>query len=262
MDFQIAYALAGLVVGFAVGLTGIGGGALMTPILHLGFGVPVATAVGTDLLYAALTKTSSVYVHGRAGSVNWRVAGLLCLGSLPAAVITVILIRSLELDSSQFDRLIVKTLSFAVLTTAVLIVLKNPIQRALAAVRLPGCLSDSRCRNVLTVLGGVVLGCLVTLTSVGAGVLGTTMVLFLYPSLAAVGIVGTELAHAVPLTLVAGIGHLSLGTVDFALLGSLLLGSLPGAYAGSRLGASMSDRVLRPILAVMLVYIGWRLGFA
>lgn len=262
MDFGLSYAVAGLVVGFAVGLTGIGGGALMTPLLHLGFGVPITTAVGTDLFYAALTKSSSVYVHGRAGTVDWRIVALLAAGSVPGAVLTVLAVKLLGLNGEHFESLILGTLSAAVLATAALILLRAPLTRLLGQVRFPRCLTDSRCRSVLTVIGGLGIGVLVTLTSVGAGVLGTTLVLLLYPAMTAARVVGTELAHAVPLTLVAGFGHLSLGTVDFALLGSLLLGSIPGAYFGSRLGTRLSDRVLRPVLAVMLGYIGWRLGFA
>lgn len=262
MDFELAYAIAGLVVGFAVGLTGIGGGALMTPLLHLGFGIPIATAVGTDLLYASITKVSGVYAHSRAYTIDWRIVGLLGLGSLPAAAVTVAAIRWLGLSGEGFEQLIVHTLSAAVLTTALLILLKGQLLRLLDRIQFPACLTHSWCRISLTVFGGIVIGVLVTLTSVGAGVLGTTLVLLLYPRLGAATVIGTELAHAVPLTLVAGMGHLGLGTVDFSLLLSLLVGSVPGAYIGARFGTRMSDRVLRPLLAAMLMYIGLRLGFA
>lgn len=262
MEFELAYALAGLGVGFAVGLTGIGGGALMTPLLHLGFGIPIATAVGTDLLYACITKFSGGYAHARAGSVNWRLVGLLALGSLPAAVITIVAVRWLDLGGASFDRLILNTLSIAVLSTAALILFKGQVQRLFVKLWMPACLSRTWCRDALTVAGGALIGALVTLTSVGAGVLGTTLVLLLYPGLGAAAVVGSELAHAVPLTLIAGIGHLGLGTVDLSLLLSLLIGSVPGAYVGARFGARLSDRVLRPVLATMLMYIGLRLGLA
>ena len=262
MDFELAYALAGLVVGFAVGLTGIGGGALMTPLLHLGFGIPIATAVGTDLLYASITKVSGVYAHSRALTIEWRIVALLALGSLPAAAITLLAVSWLGISGEGFERLIIHTLSAAVLATAVLILLKGKLLKLLASTRFPSFLTHPRCRDGLTVAGGIVIGILVTLTSVGAGVLGTTLVLLLYPGLTAARVIGTELAHAVPLTLVAGVGHLGLGTVDLALLASLLLGSVPGAYVGAKFGTRLSDRVLRPVLAGMLMFIGLRLGFA
>lgn len=262
MDFDIAYAAAGLVVGFAVGLTGIGGGALMTPILHLGFGIPIATAVGTDLLYAALTKVFGVFAHARARTVHWRIVGLLAAGSLPAAALTVGAIHYFGLSGERFEELVIQTLAVAVLTTAALILLRGRVQWLLDKAQVPRCLAQPWCINSLTIAGGAIIGTLVTLTSVGAGVLGTTLVLLLYSRLTTAAVIGTELAHAVPLTLIAGLGHLSLGTVDFALLASLLVGSLPGAYVGARLGTRLSDRVLRPILAGMLMYIGWHLAFA
>lgn len=262
MEFELIYALAGLGVGFAIGLVGVGGGSLMTPLLYLGFGVPIATAVGTDLLYACVTKAAGAYAHARAATVNWRLVGLLAAGSLPAAVATVAAVRWLDLRGEGFDRLILNTLSIAVLFTAVLLLLKGWLQRLLGRMRLPACLGLPWCRDCLTVVGGGAVGVLVTLSSVGAGVLGTSLVLLLYPGLGVAAVVGSELAHAVPLTFIAGIGHLGLGTVDVSLLLSLLSGSVPGAYVGARIGSRLSERVLRPALATMLMYIGVRLGFA
>lgn len=261
---DIAHVIAGLVVGFAVGLTGVGGGALMTPLLHLGFGIPLPTAVGTDLLYAALTKASGAVVHARHGGVDWAVVRRLAVGSIPAAVVTILAIRVLSLDEGEFARIITAALSGALFLTALFLMVRNRVVRFLKDDdRLHGLRHWFRQhRAALTVFGGAVIGVLVTVTSVGAGVLGTTMILFLYPGLATVGVVGTELVHAVPLTFVAGLGHLSLGTVDFSLLLSLLVGSLPGVYAGSKLGSRVSDRVLRPVLAGMLVFIGLRLVMA
>lgn len=261
---EITHVIAGLVVGFAVGLTGVGGGALMTPLLHLGFGIPLPTAVGTDLLYAALTKASGAVVHARNGAVDWAVVRRLAAGSLPAAGLTIVAIRWLSLDEERFAQVITTSLSGALFLTAVFLLARNRALRWLRAdPRLGGLRQWFReHRLTLTWVGGAIIGMLVTLTSVGAGVLGTTMILFLFPGLATVGVVGTELAHAVPLTFVAGLGHMSLGTVDFALLGSLLVGSLPGVYAGSKLGSRVSDRVLRPVLAGMLVFIGFRLVMA
>ncbi|HKJ93997.1 MAG TPA: sulfite exporter TauE/SafE family protein [Gammaproteobacteria bacterium] len=261
---EAAFVIAGLVVGFAVGLTGVGGGALMTPLLHLGFGIPLPAAVGTDLLYAAITKGSGAAVHARNGVVDWRVVRLLGTGSLPAAVVTVLALRWLALDGRVFAEVISVALSGALFLTAAFMLLRRRLlDWARGARGVDGLRTWVRLhRDGLTLVAGVVIGIMVTLTSVGAGVLGTTAILLLYPRLTAVGVVGTELAHAVPLTLVAGLGHLSLGTVDFALLGSLLVGSIPGVWAGSRLGARVSDRLLRPVIASILVLIGVRLVMA
>ena len=249
--------LAGLVVGFVVGLTGVGGGALMTPLLHLGFGIPLPVAVGTDLFYAAITKASGAFIHARTGVVDWWIVKRLALGSIPAAVATIGAIRWLGLGDKSFSDIISITLSLALFLTAVfLLARKRLVERAREAAhlsRLRDVLRDHR--GGLTVSGGVFLGVLVTLTSVGSGVLGTALILFLYPSMATVSVVGTELAHAVPLVFVAGLGHLSLGTVDGWLLVSLVIGSLPGVYAGSMLASRISDGVLRPVLATMLVVI-------
>lgn len=255
------YPLAGLVVGFAVGLTGVGGGALMTPILHIGFGIPVTTAVGTDLLYAALTKSYGAVVHARSGSIRWDVVLRLAAGSIPAAMATILALHVVEIDEAALGATIKSGLSAALLVTALILVFRRRLTLRLRQMEAIGRLraAHRRHRGTITVLAGGVIGFLVTLTSVGAGVIGTTAVLLLYPGLATVGVVGTELAHAVPLTLAAGLGHLSLGTVDLSLLASLLLGSLPGVYAGGRLGSRVPDDLLRPVLAGMLLLIGVRL---
>lgn len=256
-----AYPLAGLVVGFAVGLTGVGGGALMTPLLHIGFGIPITTAVGTDLLYAALTKAYGALVHARAGRVRWDVVLRLGAGSLPAAALTIAALSVADVDEKFLAATIKSGLSVALLLTALILVFRRRLAHCLSTAVGLGWLRTlhRRHRGGMTVVAGVVIGFLVTLTSVGAGVIGTTAVLLLYPRLLTVGIVGTELAHAVPLTLVAGLGHLSLGTVDPALLGALLVGSLPGVYLGGRLGSRVPDGLLRPLLAGMLLLIGVRL---
>jgi uncharacterized membrane protein YfcA len=249
--------LAGLAVGFVVGLTGVGGGALMTPLLHLGFGIPLPVAVGTDLFYAAITKASGAVIHARNGVVDWGIVKRLAMGSIPAAIATVGVIRVLNLDEKSFADIISVTLSLALCLTAVfLLARRRLVAWALVADRLSGLRRVLKeYRRGLTVVGGVFLGVLVTLTSVGSGVLGTALILFLFPSMATVSVVGTELAHAVPLVFVAGLGHLSLGTVDGWLLISLVVGSLPGVYAGSVLASRISDGVLRPALATMLVAI-------
>ena len=253
------YTFSGFVVGFIVGVTGVGGGSLMTPLLVLVFGVAPATAVGTDLLYAALTKMGGSWAHSKRGTVDWKVVKLLALGSLPAALLSMALLHHLALDEKHLKVLITGVLSVALVLTALALLLKPYLQKLgrsndgvvyeLHAHHLPGA----------TILTGAVLGVLVTISSVGAGALGVVVLLFLYPRLPMAKIVGTDIAHAVPLTLVAGLGHAALGTVDFGLLGSLLLGSLPGIYLGSHLGVKIPERVLRPILATMLIIIGGKL---
>ena len=253
------FTISGFLVGLVVGVTGVGGGSLMTPLLVLFFGVSPATAVGTDLLYAALTKTLGGWVHSRNGTVDWKVLGLLSLGSLPAALITIALLKYLALDEKTLRSLVTGVLSVALLLTAAALLLKDSIKKI--AQRNDGTVYELHHRHLsaATVATGFVVGSLVAISSIGAGVLGTVALLFLYPRMAAAKVVGTDIAHAVPLTAVAGIGHMALGTVDFMLLGSLLLGSLPGIYIGSHLSAKVPENFLRPILAAMLLIIGTRL---
>jgi uncharacterized membrane protein YfcA len=257
MDWM--YTLSGFLVGLVVGVTGVGGGSLMTPLLVLFFGVSPATAVGTDLLYASLTKSLGSWVHGRRGTVDWKVAGLLALGSLPASVLTIVLLKYLSLEEQTLRSLVTSVLSVALLLTASALLLKNQIRKL--ARRRDGTVYELHHRHLpaATIATGVVVGALVTISSVGAGVLGTVALLFLYPRMSAVKVVGTDIVHAVPLTAIAGMGHMALGTVDFVLLGSLLLGSLPGIYIGSHLSARVPERVLRPLLATMLLIIGIRM---
>ena len=259
MDWM--YTLSGFLVGLIVGVTGVGGGSLMTPLLVLLFGVSPATAVGTDLLYASLTKTLGGWVHSRRGTVDWKIVGLLGLGSLPAAVITIALLKYLALDKKTLSGLVTGVLSVALILTAAALLLKGRIRKL--AQRRDGTVFELHHRHlpVATIITGALLGIMVTISSVGAGALGMVVLLFLYPRHAPVKLVGTDIAHAVPLTAVAGMGHLALGTVDLVLLGSLLLGSLPGIYIGSHLSARMPEQVLRPVLATMLLLIGFRMVF-
>jgi len=253
------YTLSGFLVGLIVGITGVGGGSLMTPLLVLLFGISPATAVGTDLLYASLTKTLGGWVHGRRGTVDWKIVGLLSLGSLPAAVITIVLLKYLALDEKTLRSLVTSVLSVALLLTASALLLKGQIRKL--ALRRDGTIYELRDHHLsaATIATGIIVGTLVTISSVGAGVLGTVALLFLYPRMQAVKVVGTDIVHAVPLTAVAGMGHLALGTVDIVLLGSLLLGSLPGIYIGSHLSARVPEAILRPVLATMLLIIGTRM---
>ncbi|MBC3454162.1 sulfite exporter TauE/SafE family protein [Pseudomonas mosselii] len=257
---SFGFTIAGLVVGFIVGMTGVGGGSLMTPIL-LWFGINPATAVGTDLLYAAITKASGVWVHGRNKNIDWKITGLLSLGSVPAAALTLWFLSTLHTDTSALNAIIKQGLAVVLILTALAILFKSRLQAFASKHAGDHYHLSDRTLNILTVITGVVLGVMVTLTSIGAGALGTVALFLLYPFLVTRRLVGTEIAHAVPLTLVAGLGHAGMGNMDWSLLGYLLLGSLPGIYLGSHLTGRISDRVLRPCLATMLLLIGYKLAF-
>ncbi len=260
MDFQIGLVIAGLVVGFIVGLTGVGGGSLMTPIL-LYFGIPPTTAVGTDLLYAAVTKMGGVFVHNKKKNINWNITGWLSLGSVPAALITLWILHSMKTDVTAMNATIKYSLGWALLFTSVAIIFKTKILAFSQKHAGDKFHRESKTQNVLTVFIGVLLGATVTLTSIGAGALGTVTLFFLYPLLPTPKLVGTEIAHAVPLTLVAGLGHATMGNLDLGLLGQLLIGSLPGIYFGSMLSGKVPDLFLRNAIALMLFFVGYKLVF-
>lgn len=250
------YTLSGFAVGALVGLTGVGGGSLMTPLLVLLFGVHPATAVGTDLLYAACTKSVGAAIHARSGTVDWRVTGRMAAGSLPAAAATLLVLHQLHVHTAAVSRVITPVLAVAILLTALLLLFQKPLLAALRP-RSAG-LSPGRLTG-LTVAAGAVLGVLVTLTSVGAGALGVTVLTLLYPRLASVRVVGSDIAHAIPLTLLAGAGYWLLGAVDWALLGSLLSGSIPGIIVGSLLATRVPAVVLRGVLAATLCLVAGKL---
>lgn len=255
---ELVYILAGLVVGFIVGMTGVGGGSLMTPIL-LYFGISPSTAVGTDLLYAAITKSSGVYVHQKMGNIDWRVTLVLAAGSVPAALLTLYVVHHMGIDSDAVNVLITTGLGVTMMLTALAIVLKGRLldwshRNDAIFTRM-----NLRQREIATLVVGFVLGVTVTITSIGAGALGTVALFLIYPILPTARLVGTEIAHAVPLTLVAGLGHAGVGNVDWALLVNLLIGSLPGIYVGSHLPTAVPESVMRPALALMLFIVGSRL---
>lgn len=245
------YSLSGLFVGFLVGLTGVGGGSLMTPILVLLFNVHPATAVGTDLLYAALTKATGTFVHGLKGTVEWRITGRLAAGMLW-------FLHAHGMHSQETSRMIQFVLGAALLLTSLSLLLR-PQLAAFAAKRTRALPPNPTRTLAATVLTGAVLGVLVSLTSVGAGAIGVTVLLLLYPALSTTRIVGSDIAHAVPLTLVAGVGHWMLGSVDWAMLVSLLIGSVPGIVVGSHLSARAPEGLLRRVLAATLVAVGAKL---
>ena len=246
----------GFVTGVVVGLTGVGGGSLMTPALVLFFAIAPAVAVGTDLLFAAVTKSVGTSVHSGQGNIDWRVAGLMGAGSVPAALVTVALLHALKPDVAALAAAIKVSLGVALLLTAAAIVWRTRL--ATFAQRFN--VQPAR-RAQLTVLVGLVLGVLVTLSSVGAGAIGVAALMLLYPERPAAQIAGTDVAHAVPLTLIAGLGHATLGHVDFGLLAALLIGSIPGISIGSYFAKRMPERLLKTLLATMLTLAGAKLIF-
>ena len=252
------YSVAGLFVGLLVGFTGVGGGSLMTPLLILAFGFHPVTAVGTDLLYASITKTAGTAVHGLSGTVDWKIVRRLAMGSVPATALTLLV---LALAGARFDgteHVITVALGLALIATAITMLFRRQIlvyfERGVDR------LTPERVARSTIVLGAA-LGVLVSLSSVGAGALGMTVLLVLYPKLPVNRLVGSDIAHAVPLTLIAGLGHWAMGSVDFSLLLSLLVGSIPGVIIGSLLSSRVSERILRPVLAGTLAIVGGKLLF-
>ncbi len=249
------FILAGFVVGFLVGLTGVGGGSLMTPILLIFFNVKAAVAVGTDLLYASVTKSVGIFAHGKLGNIDWNIVKLLGVGSIPASIATIFFLKTIDIDSSSAIATIKFWLGVALIVTSVAVLFRNKLQQLsgkshwVAPQYVP----------FATVLLGVVLGALVTLTSVGAGALGVTALIILYPKEKITTIVGSDIAHAVPLTLIAGLGHASLGTIDYPLLGTLLIGSIPGIYLGSHMSSKVAEHWVRIALAAILIFVGLKL---
>jgi len=255
-DINLAYSAAGVLVGVLVGLTGVGGGSLMTPLLVLVFGFTPTTAVGTDLLYASATKTVGTSVHNSRGTVAWNVVGWLALGSMPMALLTLFALGGAAAKHDDVAKLITFLLGIMLVLTALGTYFRPMIVDRFAPFfeRIP------RWRiSALTVLLGMVLGVLVPLTSVGAGALGMTALLILYHDVPVNRLVGSDIAHAVPLTLLGGAGHWLLGTVDVSLLVSLLIGSIPGIIVGSLLATRAPDRILGPILATTLALVGIKL---
>jgi uncharacterized protein len=256
--FNPLYSVSGFVVGALVGFTGVGGGSLMTPILVLLFGIAPTTAVGTDLLYAAITKSNGTLVHALNGTVDWRITRRLAYGSIPATIVTLLTLAWLGHKAGHAaNGLITSALGFALLLTAAAILFRKWILDYIAH-HLDN-LSDRRV-CWLTITLGAFLGVLVSISSVGAGALGMTILLALYPRVRTVRLVGSDIAHAVPLTFVAGFGHWLLGGVDWLLLFSLLVGSLPGIAIGSHLAARVPDHFLRPALATVMAAVGLKLS--
>jgi uncharacterized protein len=256
LPFDWLYTVSGFCVGALVGMTGVGGGSLMTPVLILLFGIHPAAAVGTDLLYAAGTKAGGAAVHGINRTVDWRLVCRLATGSVPAAAATLLFLSQFDLRSRPMQHFFSVALGAALVVTALAVIFRPWI-----IAWFDGRVGAPRPRTaaILTAATGALLGSLVSLTSVGAGALGVPALVALYPALPTRRIVATDIAHAVPLTLVAGLGHLLLSTINFPVLGLLLLGSLPGIVLGSQLAVRVPDAALRLVLSSMLIVAGSRL---
>lgn len=252
------YSLSGFAVGLLVGMTGVGGGALMTPILIMLFGIHPATAVGTDLLYAAATKTGGSLVHGFARSIDWRVVGRLATGSVPATILTLAALSHFNLSGDAARNLITLVLSAALFATAFVLVFGGSI---VAVYRTRVAEPDANTTAVSTIVVGAVLGCLVSISSVGAGAMGVIALVMLYPQMPMARIVGSDIAHAVPLTLIAGLGHWMMGSVNWAIIGSLLAGSLPGIFVGSYFAIRIPERALQLVLATTLFVVATRIAY-
>jgi uncharacterized protein len=255
--FEFAYSVAGFVVGAIVGLTGVGGGSLMTPLLVLGFGVAPVTAVGTDLLYAGITKCGGAASHAVKSQVDWRAAGWLAAGSVPGSILALLVLKALPPAGREGRLLVSVSLGFMLLVTAVALAYRRQIGAWAAAHAETPWLR--RNRSMLAIGVGAFIGAAVSFSSVGAGAIGVTALILLFPTLATVRIVGTDIAHAVPITLVAGAGHAFLGNVDWAMLASLLAGSLPGILLGTHLATRLPERAVRHSLVAVLAFAGGKL---
>ncbi|CAA0119206.1 Uncharacterised protein [BD1-7 clade bacterium] len=258
----LTYIACGGGVGLLIGLTGVGGGSLMTPLLIL-LNIPYQIAIGTDLLYAAITKSGGVFMHHKRGNIHWRIVLTMLAGSIPASLITAIVIKQFFEGAHDYKLVLTTTLGGMLIFTSLVLLFKKQIQAYASRHK-----SDKqsglaqRHADIGTFISGVILGVLVTLSSVGAGAFGTAILMVLYTRLPALHIVGTDLAHAVPLTFVAGMSHfLFLGNVDFTLLIGLLIGSLPAVYVGTRLGAHLPEKFMYTLLSLILLGLGVRFTF-
>ena len=259
------YILAGAAVGFLVGLTGVGGGSLMTPLLIL-FNIPYHIAIGTDLLYATITKANGVLAHNREHNIHWSIVGWLALGSIPASLITVLALHLFFTETPAYKAILTTALGIMLIITSGVLFARDAIKRYGAGHKNDkpeSCQGHKAGKTrIITVCSGVLLGVCVTLSSVGAGAFGTAILMLLYTQLSSRHIIGTDIAHAVPLTFIAGMGHfILLGNVDFFLLAGLLIGSIPAVYVGSKLSSRLPDRLMFTVLAGLLLILGIRFAF-
>jgi uncharacterized membrane protein YfcA len=253
----LTYIISGFAVGLLVGMTGVGGGSLMTPLLTLLFGVPPSVAVGTDLAFASVTKTAGTFTHRLRGTVRWDIVRALCIGALPAAVVATLALKHFGALDKEIGQLIRYSIAGSVLLTVTALLFKTRMLAWITAK--PSRQLHGRALYAATALSGAVLGVLVTVSSIGAGAIGATLLVMLYPRMSSAEVAGTDIAYAVPLTAIAAFGHWWLGSIDWQLLASLLLGSVPGIVLGSYAARAIPERILRGLLAATLTGVAAKL---
>ena len=256
---DVSFVVSGFAVGLLVGMTGVGGGSLMTPLLTLLFGVSPAVAVGTDLAFASITKGVGTFTHRLRGTVHWDIVRRLCIGALPAALLASLSLKYFGTLNQDIGQLIRYMIGGSVLLTVVALLFKRKMLEWITAH--PERQLQGRSLAIATIVSGAVLGVLVTISSIGAGAIGATVLVLLYPRLTAAEVAGTDIAYAVPLTAIAAVGHWWLGSIDWNLLLALLIGSLPGITLGSYVARAVPEKLLRGLLAVILVTVAFKLIF-
>lgn len=255
----LSYVISGFAVGMLVGLTGVGGGSLMTPLLTLMFGVSPTVAVGTDLAFASATKTAGTFAHRFRGTVHWDIVRRLCYGALPAAIIAAVALKYFGALDKEIGQIIRYSIAGSVLLTVVALLFRSRMQAWVIAH--PEKQLQGARLTAVTIMVGAVLGALVTISSIGAGAIGATILVLLYPRLSPAEIAGTDIAYAVPLTAIAAFGHWWLGSINWELLMALLLGSVPGITIGSLAAKAVPEKILRALLATTLTGVAAKLVF-
>ena len=253
----LTYVISGFCVGTLVGMTGVGGGSLMTPLLTLLFGVPPSVAVGTDLAFAAITKSAGTFTHRLRDTVRWDVVKLLCIGALPAAVLATFALKYFGTVGKEIGQIIRYSIAGSVLLTVIALLFKGKMLGWLNAH--PERQLQGKSLATATIVCGALLGTLVTISSIGAGAIGATLLVMLYPRMSSAQIAGTDIAYAVPLTAIAAFGHWYLGSINWSLLAMLLLGSVPGITLGSWFARAIPERILRGVLATTLTAVAAKL---
>ncbi|OBV40618.1 sulfite exporter TauE/SafE family protein [Janthinobacterium psychrotolerans] len=253
----LSYIVSGFAVGLLVGMTGVGGGSLMTPLLTLLFGVSPSVAVGTDLAFASITKSAGTLTHRLRGTIRWDIVKRLCIGALPAAVVSTLALKSFGTVSPEIGQIIRYSIAGSVLLTVVALIFKGRMLNWINAH--PEKQLQGNKLAAATIISGAVLGVLVTVSSIGAGAIGATLLVMLYPRMSSAEVAGTDIAYAVPLTAIAALGHWWLGSIHWELLISLLIGSLPGITLGSWVARSVPEKFLRVLLAMTLTTVAVKL---
>lgn len=256
---SVSYIVSGFAVGLLVGLTGVGGGSLMTPLLTLLFGVSPTVAVGTDLAFASATKVAGTFAHRYRGNVHWHIVKHLCLGALPAAVLTTLTLKYFGGLDQEIGQIIRYSIAGSVMLTVIALIFRTRMQHWMNSH--PGRQIQGGKLVVATIVSGAILGTLVTISSIGAGAIGATILVLLYPRLTPAEIAGTDIAYAVPLTAIAALGHWWLGSINWELLAMLLLGSVPGITLGSLVARTIPEKVLRVLLASVLTTVAVKLVY-